>query len=180
MPETDRKRTPKSAALRIIDVQPPLWPEETPPQRRSPPADVSRTGPRGGPVSHVVGEEMVSEDVPLACFCVEGRQCEVVCDGAPTTGREVVGSLAVGGRSYLVLGAEAEPEVPDLMVVLTKRELDIAVLVSRGWDAKAIGRRLDISFHTVRVHTGRIYAKLHMHKQSELVACVARQSWHRK
>jgi len=40
-------------------------------------------------------------------------------------------------------------------------------------DAKAIARRLRISFYTVRVHLSRIYCKLGLHKQTELTACVA-------
>jgi DNA-binding CsgD family transcriptional regulator len=111
----------------------------------------------------------------VAWFSVEGRQCEVVTLDAAPAGREVLGTFAVGGRDYVVLTAEPAPDTPDLLELLTPRELEIALLVSGGWDAKAIGRRLDISFHTVRVHTGRIYAKLRMHKQSELVACVAKQ-----
>ncbi|WP_342669132.1 response regulator transcription factor [Belnapia moabensis] len=115
----------------------------------------------------------------LACFSVDGQRCDIVCENASFNGRAVVGTLILGERTYLVLGGKAEA-VPDLMVLLTPRELDIAVLVSKGWKVKEIARRLDISFNTVRVHTGRIYAKLNMHKQSELAICVAKQSWPRR
>ncbi|MCG7360179.1 LuxR C-terminal-related transcriptional regulator [Roseomonas sp. ACRSG] len=117
------------------------------------------------------------EEVPVACFSIAGHSCEVVPDHAAPAGKEILGSLALCGRRYVVLKGGLEQEMPNLLDVLTPRELEIALLVYHGWDAKAIGRRLDISFHTVRVHTGRIYAKLGMNKQSELVACVARQWW---
>lgn len=113
----------------------------------------------------------------MACFSIAGHSCEVVPDHVAPAGKEVLGSLALCGRRYVVLSGGMEQEMPNLLDVLTPRELEIALLVYHGWDAKAIGRRLDISFHTVRVHTGRIYAKLGMNKQSELVACVARQWW---
>lgn len=122
-----------------------------------------------------LGEAPAASEPPLACFSLAQRQCEVLALDVSPVGREVLGTLVVDGRRYLVVSAAADHETPDLTELLTPRELEIAQLIARGWDAKAIGRRLDISFHTVRVHTGRIYAKLRIHKQSELVACVAYQ-----
>jgi DNA-binding CsgD family transcriptional regulator len=113
---------------------------------------------------------------PLACFTMAGIHCEVVHESVPLDGRELLGSIAWDGQTYRIVSAEAAPP-PNLLELLTKRELDIALLLYGGWHAKAIGRRLDISFHTVRVHTSRIFAKLHMKNRSELVACVARQMW---
>ncbi|MCZ7659417.1 MAG: helix-turn-helix transcriptional regulator [Xanthobacteraceae bacterium] len=46
-------------------------------------------------------------------------------------------------------------------------------MLAGGHETKSIARRLRISFHTVRVHLGRIYAKLGLHKQTELAARVA-------
>jgi DNA-binding CsgD family transcriptional regulator len=114
---------------------------------------------------------------PLACFKMGNVQCEVVQEGALLGGRQVLGSIAWHERTYWIVSAEAAPPPPNLIEILTKRELDIALLLYGGWHAKAIGRRLDISFHTVRVHTARIFAKLHMNNRSELAACVARQRW---
>jgi DNA-binding NarL/FixJ family response regulator len=107
-------------------------------------------------------------------------QCEVVHDGVPLGSRELLGSIAWREQTYWIVSAEAAPPPPNLIEILTKRELDIALLLYGGWHAKAIGRRLDISFHTVRVHTARIFAKLHMNNRSELAACVARQRWLRE
>lgn len=164
MPETGSKLS-KSAASRVDEMRP---------------LSESRHEKRAQKRGQYGCRRQGRDATPLACFHVAGHQCEVVTHDALPNGREVLGNLVLGSRTYLVLGIEAEPDVPDLLDLLTPRELDIALLVAGGWDAKAIARRLEISFHTVRVHTGRIYAKLQMHKQSELVTCVSKQSWHRR
>jgi DNA-binding CsgD family transcriptional regulator len=108
-----------------------------------------------------------------AWFLLEGRQCAIVLsDGVPPCGKEVLGTLALDGRNYLVIGLASAPR-PGALDQLSPRELEIALLVAEGHDAKAIARRLRISFYTVRVHLGRIYCKLGLHKQTELTACVA-------
>lgn len=174
MPETGPRRM-KSAALRVSDMRPPSG-------RMHEALALDRGQPSKSSKTELANRRrcLRHDAAPLACFHVDGHQCEVVAQDALPDGREMLGSLVLGGRTYLVRGIAAEPDVPDLMDLLTPRELDIALLVAGGWDAKAIARRLEISFHTVRVHTGRIYAKLQMHKQSELVSCVSKQSWHRR
>jgi DNA-binding NarL/FixJ family response regulator len=44
---------------------------------------------------------------------------------------------------------------------LTQREEEILRLIGQGLSNKEIGRRLDISDHTVKTHLHRVYAKLH-------------------
>jgi DNA-binding NarL/FixJ family response regulator len=44
---------------------------------------------------------------------------------------------------------------------LTPREEEILRLIGQGLSNKEIGRRLDISDHTVKTHLHRVYAKLH-------------------
>jgi DNA-binding NarL/FixJ family response regulator len=44
---------------------------------------------------------------------------------------------------------------------LTQREVEILRLIGQGLSNKEIGRRLDISDHTVKTHLHRVYAKLH-------------------
>jgi DNA-binding NarL/FixJ family response regulator len=95
----------------------------------------------------------------------------VVPDGAaPPDGWEALASFVADGGPYLVLWGPAPAE--DRLDQLTPRELEIAVLVADGRDAKAIARYLRISFHTVREHLSRIYGKLGLHKQTELATCV--------
>jgi DNA-binding CsgD family transcriptional regulator len=92
--------------------------------------------------------------------------------GAPL---ESVGELAIGQQHYLIFLEHDEPECDraDVLDHLSPRELEIAYHIAAGRDCKVVARHLKISFHTVRVHLGRIYAKLGLHKQTELAALVA-------
>jgi DNA-binding CsgD family transcriptional regulator len=110
----------------------------------------------------------------LAEFSLAGLQCVVVpMAGTRSAGDGIVGTLTVGGQRFAVIGEKRSDVGPDLLDSLTPRELEVALLVAAGAEAKAIARRLRISFHTVRVYVGRIYAKLGLHKQTELAACIA-------
>ncbi len=109
----------------------------------------------------------------LARFRLNGTDCIVVAleEGRHPDG--VLGTFKVGAQSYAVVGQAEPPAAPDPINLLTARELEIAMLVASGHESKAIARRLRISFHTVRVHLGRIYGKLGLHKQTELAARIA-------
>jgi DNA-binding NarL/FixJ family response regulator len=50
---------------------------------------------------------------------------------------------------------------------LTRREAQVARLLSRGHSNQAIARELEISEHTARHHTQRILAKLEVHSRGE-------------
>ncbi|MGW3816936.1 LuxR C-terminal-related transcriptional regulator [Streptomyces sp. NPDC005046] len=58
---------------------------------------------------------------------------------------------------------------------LSKRELQIAVLVSNGRTNQQIARKLVISQKTVETHLGRIFKKLAVASRAEVAACVGRQ-----
>lgn len=116
----------------------------------------------------------VSESDPLARFSLAGLDCVIV----PLAARRAqddgtIGRLTLAGRQYTVIGTKSLDASPDLVNMLTPRELEVALLVAGGQETKAIARRLRISFHTVRVYVGRIYAKLGLHKQTELAARIA-------
>jgi len=53
---------------------------------------------------------------------------------------------------------------------LTKRELQIVMMVSDGLSNKAVGRRLDLSEGTVKVHLHNIYRKLSVNNRTALTA----------
>ena len=53
---------------------------------------------------------------------------------------------------------------------LTKREIEILELLKKGMTKAAIADHLFLSFYTVDTHLKNIYAKLHVHKQSEAIA----------
>ena len=56
-----------------------------------------------------------------------------------------------------------------LLARLTQRELEIASLVGRGNEPASIAQDLGISLHTVRNHLKKVYRKLEVHSQIELV-----------
>jgi DNA-binding NarL/FixJ family response regulator len=110
-------------------------------------------------------------DVVLARFVLSGAACVVVPQAAADASLRL-GSFELAGHHYAVIKIGEEPS-GDLLDLLTPRELQIAVLVAAGQESKVVAHRLRISFHTVRVHLGRIYAKLGLHKQTELAALVS-------
>ena len=111
---------------------------------------------------------------PLARFSLAGLDCVVVPLSSKRAQDEgTIGRLTLAGRQYTVIGTKSPPPSPDLLNTLTPRELEVALLVAAGQETKSIARRLRISFHTVRVYVGRIYAKLGLHKQTELAARIA-------
>jgi DNA-binding CsgD family transcriptional regulator len=114
-----------------------------------------------------------AESPPLARFSLGGIDCIIVAteNGHAAQGG-TLGTFIVEGRCYAIIGQEPTGG-PDLVEQLTPRELEIALLIAAGHETKAIARRLRISFHTVRVHLGRTYAKLGLHKQTELAARIA-------
>lgn len=59
---------------------------------------------------------------------------------------------------------------------LSEREREIVALVGRGYSANAVAEKLVISPHTVSTHVQHIYAKLGIHKRSELIAYLRRNA----
>ncbi|MDJ0386932.1 helix-turn-helix transcriptional regulator [Roseomonas sp. E05] len=142
----------------------------------------SRPGERGGqplgaPAAQGrplgLGPDGMASRLAAAFFLLDGHHVAIVPRGVMSLPEAaVLGSLVLEGRSYALVELRGAP-VPDMLDLLSPRELEVALLVAEGRDAKAIARRLRISFYTVRVHLGRIYGKLGLHKQTELTACVA-------
>src|SRR5262245_24536995 len=115
-----------------------------------------------------------SYDTPSARFSLGGSEFFVVpCGERQPYPDNMLGTFTAGGRRYAVLARAGVGSGPDLIDLLTPRELEIACLIASGCECKEIARRLRISFHTVRVHLGRTYGKLGLHKQTELAARIA-------
>ena len=55
---------------------------------------------------------------------------------------------------------------------LTPREAEVARLLAQGLTVAEAGARLAITFHTARVHQRRIYDKMGVHSQAELVRTI--------
>ena len=62
------------------------------------------------------------------------------------------------------------------LTVLTDREHQIMCLVSEGLSNKEIGRRLNISDGTIKVHLHHIYQKLEISNRTELAALAMSQT----
>lgn len=79
--------------------------------------------------------------------------------------RAVFAGASWFGRTALLqalrtqIGVDAAP--PPDATRLTHREEEILRLIGQGLSNKEIGRRLDISDHTVKTHLHRVYSKLH-------------------
>jgi DNA-binding NarL/FixJ family response regulator len=120
------------------------------------------------------GSDVADRHAVVARFWLRDREC-LVLQAVDGSVQAAIGALMMQGCRYCVVLTD-EPAVKgrrDPLDTLTPRELEIALHVARGSEAKAIARNLRISFHTVRVHVGRIYAKLGLRKQTELAACIA-------
>lgn len=65
-----------------------------------------------------------------------------------------------------------------LEAVLSKRELDVVRLVALGWSDKAVARKLDIAFTTVRTHMTSAFRKLGVDNRVQLASLWARKRGH--
>lgn len=52
---------------------------------------------------------------------------------------------------------------------LTDRELEVLLLIARGWNNRQIGAKLNLSLRTIKFHTGNIYTKLGGTSRSEAI-----------
>lgn len=93
---------------------------------------------------------------------------------APSEILEALATVQNGGAPMtseiarkIVMTFQSPPPDPVEATVLSARELEILELLSRGKVSKEIAEVLNISYHTVRVHTKHIYEKLHVRSRSE-------------
>jgi DNA-binding NarL/FixJ family response regulator len=84
--------------------------------------------------------------------------------------------VVAGTQPESVADGHARPMPPpdhpvaDLPVHLTKRELEIAQLISQGRSNKEMARELRLSEHTVKTHVRRITEKLALHSRVQIAA----------
>ncbi|RUW56204.1 MULTISPECIES: helix-turn-helix transcriptional regulator [unclassified Mesorhizobium] len=87
-----------------------------------------------------------------------------------------VGRIVCAGTHYLIYDAVYVPATADTPLtaadILTRRELQIALLIAEGKLDKEIARQLGISGYTVREHIRRIFAKLNIGRRSAIASCV--------
>ena len=90
--------------------------------------------------------------------------------GNQLSGR-VVGRISLDTVRYVVLEpADTSPPLTAAVDLLTRRELQVAMLIAEGRCDKEIARTLGISGYTVREHVRRIFAKLGTSRRSALVS----------
>jgi DNA-binding NarL/FixJ family response regulator len=94
---------------------------------------------------------------------------------------ELVGCIRViaGGRQWLpfaLINAALERETrrrstsQQLTRLLTLRERQVVLLIAEGLPNKEVGRRLDLSEGTVKIHLHNIYQKLQVNNRTSLAA----------
>jgi DNA-binding CsgD family transcriptional regulator len=116
-------------------------------------------------------------------FAFLGRTFIIAPFGGPEAGGdgspgELVGCLDIDGCRHLIYRQEPQPESgsrPERLTdLLTRRELEIAMLIADGRCDKEIGRSLGISSYTVREHIRRTCAKLGVSRRAAIVSLVIR------
>ncbi|MAM00246.1 two-component system response regulator NarL [Hydrocarboniclastica marina] len=82
-----------------------------------------------------------------------------------------VGKMVISGRLTTLLAQALRTQKPELPKAdgasLTPRERDILALIAEGLSNKMIGRRLDISDGTVKVHVKHLLKKLNLRSRVE-------------
>jgi DNA-binding NarL/FixJ family response regulator len=113
----------------------------------------------------------------------------VFVSGERTEPYDRVGGLLMGADDYLVkpldqnellarvrrLLARSASVTPDLASTLTKRELQVLLLLADGLESEEIAGRLFISPKTVATHIQRILTKLRVHSRAQAVALAHRR-----
>ncbi len=87
-------------------------------------------------------------------------------------GTEIVGQLTIRDRRYVVVHND-DPSISKdngrIVDILTKRELQIVMLVAQGMANKQVADRLHISEWTVSTHLRRIFAKLGVDSRAAMI-----------
>jgi len=100
-------------------------------------------------------------------------------------GKNVIAKELIGSLTRLVQGHSSRPENPssssnDLLADLTPRELEILKHLAEGQSNKEIGRSLDITDGTVKLHVKSILRKLGMRSRVEAAVLAVEQGLGKK
>ena len=61
--------------------------------------------------------------------------------------------------------------------VLSRREMQVLLLLADGLDVRDIAKRLTLAIATVRTHLSRILSKLSVHTQTQAVVVAYKSGW---
>ena len=70
---------------------------------------------------------------------------------------------------YIIDPGGGLSSIMDLKKLLSKRELEVGILVASGLSNDKIGEKMNISPHTVKTHLRNIYSKTDIKSRTELV-----------
>ena len=118
-------------------------------------------------------------------FTIHGVVCQVLPEEHLTESLEaeaggqasfhIVGNCRLNGQRYVLVcqrkaDGALEDETPLASDLLTRRELQVAMMVCQGRGNKQIAHRLHLSEWTVSTYLRRIFAKLGVRTRSAMVA----------
>jgi DNA-binding CsgD family transcriptional regulator len=104
----------------------------------------------------------------VAKFSVDQRCVRV--EVATSSNREDgLGTFDLNGICYVLI---ADLESPKTIIMLTRREREIALQIAQGRETKQIAYNLGISPHTTVTYVNRIRAKLGVRNRPEMVAAL--------
>jgi two-component system nitrate/nitrite response regulator NarL len=151
--------------------------------------DISMPGLTGLEILGIVNSEGFSTRVVFFTASVEDRELVmsaaaygiILKDATPEFLVKSLRQVADGQRllprpSSDQLSPEQIAVTENALTVLTDREHEIMCLVSGGLSNKEIGRRLNISDGTIKVHLHHIYQKLEISNRTELAALAMSQT----
>jgi two-component system, NarL family, nitrate/nitrite response regulator NarL len=122
------------------------------------------------------------EDRDLAALAAAGAYSVILKDQEPEILVQTLRQVAAGARQLpLPSSEEAVSRVKTAMTekdlaALTERERQIMRLVSKGLSNKEIGRRLNVSAGTIKVHLHHIFQKLDISNRTSLAALAILQN----
>jgi DNA-binding NarL/FixJ family response regulator len=107
-----------------------------------------------------------AQDRDVIIAAARGARGVVLKEAAPAVLIDCLRQVAAGRRLLPLANGEA----PRGLTMLTERERQIMHLVSEGLSNKEVGRQLNISDGTIKVHLHHIYEKLSISNRTALAA----------
>ena len=114
-------------------------------------------------------------ETPAASFWLGDSRLRIIAVEAlePETATSVIGEFVLSEQRFVIVKQDRSTGSANNAVdLLTRRELQIALLVAAGKVNKQIAHRLGISAYTVSSYLKRIFCKLNCRTRAEMAALV--------